>query len=170
MRRQLAGTLTTSVVAVAVFLLANGTASRALQATPTVAPAVIASEVLVRATPVAVDDAELALGRVTIMPGAAIPSHEHPGTQIAAVIQGTLTYTVYTSDVAWYHGADPDGRPEPIVAGQTVDVQSGDALVETPGSIHQGRNDGAVPVVIYLSTLFPSGSPRAILAEATPTP
>lgn len=170
MRRSLTVTVMAVALAIALGLFGKGTASRALQATPTAAPVVIANEVLGRATPVSVDNPELALGRVTIAPGAAIPPHVHPGTQIAAITQGTLTYTVYTGEVAWYHGDDPAGQPDHIVAGQTVAVATGDALVETPGSIHRGRNDGTTPVVIYLSTLFPADSPRAILVEATPTP
>ena len=49
-------------------------------------------------------------------------------------------------------------------------VRPGDALVESPESIHQGRNNGVVPLVIYLSTLFPTDAPRAIVVEATPVP
>lgn len=156
----------------AALALLNGPApSLALQSTPEVEPPVIiASEVLGRATPEAVPDPELALGRVTIMPGAAIPVHRHPGTQIGAVVQGTLTYTVYTGSVEWYRARAPQDRPTRIGPGETVAVQAGDALVEMPDSIHQGRNDGDVPVVIYVSTLFPTGAPRAIAESAPPTP
>ena len=57
-----------------------------------------------------------------------------------------------------------------IGPGETVVVRTGDALVESPDSIHQGRNNSSVPLVIYLSTLFPAGAPRAIVVEATPVP
>ena len=33
-----------------------------------------------------------------------------------------------------------------------------------------GRNNGAVPLVIYLSRLLPTNAPRAIAVEATPVP
>ena len=144
-------------------------ASRAYQATPA-APAVIASEVLGRATPAVADHAELALGRVTIMPGAEIPIHYHAGAQIGAVVQGELTYTVFSGEIAWHRGDHPDAAPTIIEPGQTVVVRVGDALIESPGSVHQGRNDGDEPLVIYLSTLFPANAPRAILVAATPTP
>jgi len=130
----------------------------------------ITSEVLGRAAPVAVDNPELALGRVTVMPGAVLPVHHHPGTQVGVVVQGELTYTVFTGEIEWYLGDDTTGEPQTIGPGETVVVRPGDALVESPGSIHQGRNSGAVPLVIYLSTLFPMGAPRAIVAEATPVP
>jgi quercetin dioxygenase-like cupin family protein len=143
----------------------------AQQATPeAAAPVAITSEVLGRAAPVAVDNPELALGRVTVMPGAVLPVHHHPGTQVGVVVQGELTYTVFTGEIEWYLGDDTTVEPQTIGPGETVVVRPGDALVESPGSIHQGRNSGAGPLVIYLSTLFPMGAPRAIVAEATPVP
>lgn len=159
------------MVGIALAIQGIAPASHAQQATPEAsAPPVISSEVLGHAVPAAVDDPELALGRVTIMPGAAIPVHEHPGTQIGVVVQGALTYQVFTGDVLWYRGDDPEGAPVRIAPGETVVVRPGDALVESPGSIHQGRNDGDVPVVIYLSTLFPTGAPRSPVVEAPPAP
>ena len=145
--------------------------SRAYQATPeAAAPVVISSEVFAQALPAAVRDAELAIGRVTIMPGAVIPVHYHPGTQVAVVVQGELTYTVFTGDVLWRRAESDASGGEAIAIGETVKVRTGDALVESPGSRHQGRNNGSVPVVIYLSTLFPAGAPRSIIVEGTPVP
>jgi quercetin dioxygenase-like cupin family protein len=104
------------------------------------------------------------------MPGAVLPVHYHPGTQIGVVVQGELTYSVFSGEIEWRRGDDPTGEPYRIGPGETVVVVQGDALVESPDSIHQGRNDGAVPLVIYLSTLFPTNAPRAIVVEATPVP
>ena len=145
--------------------------SLARHATPeSAAPMAITSEVLGRAAPVSVENPELTLGRVTVMPGAVLPVHYHPGTQIGVVVQGELTYTVLTGEVEWYRGDDPAEGPHFIGPGETAVVRAGDALVESPESIHQGRNNGAVPLVIYLSTLFPTDAPRAIVVEATPAP
>jgi quercetin dioxygenase-like cupin family protein len=145
--------------------------SIAQHATPeAVAPPAISSEVLGKATPVTITNPELSLGRVTVMPGAVLPVHYHPGTQIGVVVQGELTYSVFTGEIEWHRGDDPTGEPYMIGHGETVVVRPGDALVESPESIHQGRNDGDVPLVIYLSTLFPVDAPRAILVEATPVP
>ena len=157
-----------AMVALAWFAQPLAPASRAHQTTPP-APVVIASEVLGRATPAAVADAELALGRVTIMPGAAIPIHDHAGTQIGVVVQGELTYTVFTWEIAWHRGDAPDASATMIEPGQMIVMRVGDAVVEPPGSVPQGRNDGDVPTVIYLSTLFPADAPRAITVHATPT-
>lgn len=168
MRHALLGVMASIAIGMAIIADGGLAGTLARQATPQpAAPVVIASEVLVRASPVAVTNPELALGRVTIMPGAAIPVHHHPGTQTAAIVQGVLTYTVFTGSVTWYRADSPSGAPVQIMAGQTVEVRAGDALVEMPDSIHQGSNAGNVPVVIYLSTLFPANAPRAIL-DATP--
>jgi quercetin dioxygenase-like cupin family protein len=145
--------------------------SLAQHATPeAAAPVAISSEILGRAAAVTVANPELSLGRVTVMPGAVLPVHFHPGTQIGVVVQGELTYTVFTGQIAWHRGDDPTGEPHMIGPGETVVVVPGDALVESPDSVHQGRNNGAEPLVIYLSTLFPTGAPRAIVVEATPVP
>ena len=77
---------------------------------------------------------------------------------------------MFTGEVLWFRGDEPTGQPTLISPGQTVTVRTGDAIVEVPGSIHQGRNEGNVPLVIYLSTLFPADAPRSILAAATPAP
>ena len=90
------------MMGIALSIQGSAPVSHAQQATPEAgSPVVIASEVLGRAVPVAIDDPELALGRVTIMPGAAIPVHIHPGTQIGVVVQGELTYQVFSGDVRW---------------------------------------------------------------------
>src|SRR5215217_1215869 len=166
MRQRL--TLLVPAILLGVILTCGGTPplSLAQQSTPeAVAPVTITSEVLGRAVPVAVENPELALARVTVMPGAVQPVHYHPGTQIGVVVQGELTYTVFTGEIAWYRGDGPPGEPQMIGQGETVVVRPGDALVESPDSIHQGRNYSTVPLVIYLSTLFPADAPRAIVIK-----
>ena len=165
--------LIVAVALLGLILILASNASRSLAQHSTPEPAalvVITSEVLGHALPVTVKNPELALGRVTVMPGAVLPVHYHPGTQIGVVVQGELTYTVFTGEINWYRGDDPTGEPHMIRPGETVVVRTGDALVETPDSIHQGRNHSSVPLVIYLSTLFPADAPRAIVVEATPVP
>jgi quercetin dioxygenase-like cupin family protein len=162
-----------AVVLLGIILMWGRNASHALaqDATPKAAsPVDITSEVLGRAIPGAVENPELALARVTVMPGGVLPVHYHPGTQIGVVVQGELTYTVFTGEIEWYQGDDSSDEPHAIGPGETVVVRAGDALVESPDSIHQGSNNSSVPLVIYLSTLFPADAPRAIVAEATPVP
>ena len=162
-------TITAALVGIGVLIQQRPPVSLAFQSTAA-PPAVIASEVLGHATPAMVENPELALGRVTIMPGAAIPVHYHAGTQIGVVVQGELTYTVFSGEIAWNREDSPSVDPRIIEPGETVVARAGDALIESPGAVHQGRNDGDVPLVIYLSTLFPAGAPRAVIVDATPTP
>jgi hypothetical protein len=81
-----------------------------------------------------------------------------------------LTYTVFSAKIAWYRGDSPTDDPRIIEPGETVVARAGDALVESPGAVHQGRNDGDVPLIIYLSTFFPAGAPSAVIVDATPIP
>lgn len=144
-----------------------GLAWQSTAATPAAGLAGIESEILAAATPVPVADEQLALGRVTVQPGAVIPPHEHPGTQLATILAGELTYTVLTGAVAV---AGADGADITIRAGETLQLRPGDAVIEQPGALHTARNNGDEPVVIVLATLFPAGSPRTLFQEmATPT-
>src|SRR5918995_1896726 len=171
MKRRQKSIVATFLCGMTVMWAAGSPISLAQHATPeAAAPSAITSEVLGRAAPVSVANPELALGRVTVMPGAVLPVHYHPGTQIGVVVQGELTYTVFTGEIEWYRGDDPTGEPYAIWPGDTVVIHPGDALVESPESIHQGSNNGAIPLVIYLSTLFTTDAPRAIVVEATPVP
>ena len=164
--------LTVAVIVLGLVLVWRLDSSHLLaqSATPEETVAPIASEVLGRAKPANVADPELALGRVTVMPGAVLPVHFHPGTQIGVVVQGELTYTVFTGEIKWYRAEGRPDVPEMIRPGETVVVRPGDALVESPDSIHQARNNGNGPIVIYLSTLFPADAPRAVVIEASPVP
>ena len=170
------------VVAALIVVLVGGGAAwgDARQATPPagtpelIALPGVAGAVLGRGRPAAVPQLELAVGQVTIAPGATIPPHEHPGTQVAVIVAGELAYTVLSGEVALTRGDRPavGGTPvaaDAIVAGQTVVLRMGDSVVEQPGALHTARNAGTEPVVIILSTLFEPGAPRTIFVAATPT-
>ncbi len=113
---------------------------------------------------------DLAVGRVTIAPGATIPPHVHPGTQVAAIISGELTYTVLSGQIPVTAAADggSGGPPRMVAAGETVFLRAGDSVAEQPGAAHTARNAGSEPVVILLATLFPAGERRTIFVDATP--
>src|SRR4051794_5470793 len=106
----------------------------------------------------------LGLSRVRIAPAARIALHRHPGTQVAYIQRGTLTYSVRTGSVNVMRGA-ADESPRlvrKIRPGQTRKIRTGQWIVEKPGTIHRARNDGGVPVEILLATLFTNGSPPSI--------
>ena len=109
---------------------------------------------------------EVGLSRVIVPAGEEIAPHTHPGTQLAVIVEGTLTYTVYAGEVTVTRGAgSASPRTERIGAGATTELNAGDALVETPGMQHSARNAGTEPVVIYLASLFEAGAPASSPAD-----
>jgi oxalate decarboxylase/phosphoglucose isomerase-like protein (cupin superfamily) len=106
----------------------------------------------------------LGLSRVVIPPKAQLALHVHPGTQIAYVDKGTLTYTVKTGAVNVYRG-EADKQPRlvrRITAGHTAKVRAGQWLIEKPHVQHFGANLSGSPIVILAATLLRNGQPPAI--------
>lgn len=173
MGARLARKLATIAAALGVILIATIASPVAIgqpasPATPTSALPGVFSEIIVAASPVPVADPELTIGRVVLTNGAIIPPHEHPGTQVATILEGELTYTVLTGTVAV---TGKDGVRLSLDHGETITLRPGDAVVEQPGAVHTARNEGSTPVVILLSTLFPAGAPRALYRPvASPQP
>ena len=81
---------------------------------------------------------DVVVQRVTIQPGGRTGWHTHAGKVLAVVKAGTLTR--YTADC------------------QAVTYTAGQAFVETQG-VHEGRNQGTVPVELYVTYIDPAGSP-----------
>jgi quercetin dioxygenase-like cupin family protein len=106
----------------------------------------------------------LGLSRVVIPSKARLALHVHPGTQIAYIDKGTLTYTVRTGAVNVYKGqADENPRlVRRITAGETAKIRPGQWLVEKPHVQHFGENLGTSPIVILAATLLENGKPPAI--------
>jgi quercetin dioxygenase-like cupin family protein len=109
----------------------------------------------------------LGLSRVDVPPGAKLALHRHPGTQIARIDRGVLTYTVVTGRVdVW--GGNPEAKAtkvRTIAAGKTAPIRAGQWIVEKPGTIHRAANRGRKPIVIYIASLFRNGAPPAIPVE-----
>ena len=100
------------------------------------------------------------LTRVIVPVGKQLATHTHPGPQLAVISEGTLTYTIVKGQVQVTRAAGTSGaKNETASAGQTIDLKPGDALIESPGMEHSAKNNGSVPIVIYLSSLFPQGAP-----------
>ena len=154
--------------AVAVLLLAIAmpvmVGELAARADKSPAPAVSRVALAQQMDPVGAPGRTLGLSRVKIAPGARIALHHHPGTQIAYIQRGVLTYTVRDGSVDVMRGA-ADQSPKvirTIGAGQTGRIRRGQWIVEQPSTIHQARNGGRVAVVILLATLFTDGSPPSL--------
>ncbi len=103
----------------------------------------------------------LGLTRVTIPAGAQLAAHTHPGTEIARIEKGTLTYTVIRNgSVPVYRGdGDAARKVRTLRPGQTARLRPGMWIVEKPGMVHRAANRGDSRVVILLSSLFPNGAP-----------
>ncbi len=80
---------------------------------------------------------------ITIPPGLSTGKHCHYGNLIGVVKAGTLTH---------YAPIYPDGVHE---------YRAGDSLVEGPGYVHEGRNEGDDDVVLWVTYVTPSGEPLA---------
>jgi quercetin dioxygenase-like cupin family protein len=126
---------------------------------PTAVRSALAQSTKVQGAP----DRTLVLSRVLVEPGAKLALHHHLGTQVARVMSGVLTYTVRHGSVTVRKG-EADGEPvrvRTIAAGQTGRIGAGQWIVEQPSDIHEARNGGSAPVVIYLATLLKTGAPPA---------
>lgn len=89
------------------------------------------------------DGVQVSFRSITIAPGAGTGEHCHHGQLVAAVAAGELT-----------HYAD-------IYPGGVHVYRTGDSIIEGPGYRHEGRNEGAVDVVLWVTYLIPEGEPLA---------
>ena len=153
-----------ALLAGAVLLLmtaASGYAAGAMRQAPAQATRTVLAQ---KVDPAGGPGRTLALSRVTIPADTRLGLHRHPGTQIAYIQKGTLTYTVRTGVVSVYRGA-ADQNPEVVRrvgAGQTGQVRAGEWVIEPPSAVHFGANHGDTPVRILLATLFKTGRPPSI--------
>jgi quercetin dioxygenase-like cupin family protein len=80
---------------------------------------------------------------ITIEPGAGTGEHCHYGQLIAVVQEGALTH---------YSPTHPGG----------VRVyETGESIIEGPGYVHEGRNEGDDDVVLWVNYVTPDGDPLA---------
>jgi quercetin dioxygenase-like cupin family protein len=146
------------LIALVVVAIAAAPAIASFRAAP--APSRV---VLGAATAFGTNGKVLGLTSVTIPAGAVIPKHHHPGTQVATVLAGTLSYHVYVGSVSVYR----EVAGAPVLAfrirpGHTGTLRAGDTLIEQPNDVHQAENHGTKAVRIVLATLFPAGAPPSI--------
>jgi quercetin dioxygenase-like cupin family protein len=92
-------------------------------------------------------DTDVTVRVITIQPGGTTGSHYHDGPLIAVVKSGTLTRTLSDCSTEVSH--------------------AGDSFVEPHGhrAVHEGRNLGTEPVVLYVTYVLPKGSPFSEDAE-----
>jgi quercetin dioxygenase-like cupin family protein len=160
LRSRTAATVASALVLAGGLHLADASASA--PASPA-APVTVTREPLAASThPRGADGRTLGLSRVTVMPGTTLARH-HPGTQIARIANGTLTYSVDEGRARLMKGSADDPTPVRVIhAGETARVHTGEWLIEQPTDHHHAVNRGTVPVVIYLATLFRDGAPPSL--------
>ena len=125
------------VVVVMAFSGWGPVANSAAAQQPTVKRTVLKQEDLVNNPGYAV-----ALVRVDLPVGAREGRHQHPGTLVALVEEGTLTL-------------DYEGKP-------TMQYKVGDTFYVEPGKVHEGMNKGTVPVKLIATFVFPKDKAMTI--------
>jgi quercetin dioxygenase-like cupin family protein len=150
------------IAAFAVLVAASAAgAGASLRGSP---PAAVRLELAAVNNPAGARGRTLGLTKVTIPAGVELAPHHHPGTQVAYVVSGALTYSVRSGSVTVMRGAADGGAKAMlrIGAGQQGVLDAGEWIVEQPKTVHSSVNRTTRPVVVYLATLFPIGSPAAI--------
>ena len=146
------------VALLALALVGGGIATAALRAGG------VERDVLARFTnPRGADGRTMYLQRVTIPADTLLPDHFHDGSQIGAVVEGTLRYTVIRGGIVRVVESDPTGQKPAVVheirPGETYDVTAGHAVVEPAGMVHHAQAVGGHRVVVYVSSLLVNGAP-----------
>ena len=145
---------------------ANPSSRAGSAASPAASVAPVVRQVLAEALPDEGRGLDLQLVRYTIQPGTTLAVHHHPGTQVALIEQGRLTYTVVTGEVVVHQ---PDGVTRTIRAGNTDLIVAGEWIVEREPVVHFGANKTDTLVVILATTLLRDGQPAAI-TDPSPAP
>ena len=147
------------VVMAIVVSTACGSTSTATKARPSASATAVdvQREVMGSADPPNAPGVTLHMTRVTFPPGYRIPTHTHPGTQLAFVERGTLTYEVVRGGSVTIH--EPDGTTQRLGPGDKTQIPAGSWLVELPGVVHYGSNETSTEVVVLTSALLGKGKP-----------
>ncbi len=111
--------------------------------------------------------------RITLAPGARVPTHSHPGTEINLVESGTLTVEVDGEAILTRASATADAESTPATADQAFDLSAGDSIIFPRETSFSFRNAGDVPVVLLSTVVLAGGDPRPpglIWRDGTPAP
>jgi hypothetical protein len=149
-----------AIVSLAVGCADDETTDAAGTTATTSAEAKVSSEVLAEYAPPEAPGFTMYLYRVTVPPGVEIPSHHHPGQQMARIDAGTLIYTVEQGTLEIARGGN---EPTETVTGPaTVELHAGDSVFEAESMVHHAANQGDVDVKILIDSLITTGQPLSI--------
>ena len=171
------------LVALAAFALlmgARGTLGQTppaspMMGTPSADPmAAITSETLGSGVPSAAPGQVFELASVTFAPGATIPFHTNPGSQIVSVVSGELTLMAIQAGGQLMSASAEEGTPvpTPVEPGASIVLHVGDGFFFPQGTVHLLHNAGTEPAVIMVATLFAVDQPDLVWTndEGTPIP
>ena len=153
-------------IATLVWIVAPRGISLAQEATPDAPP--ITDTVLGSGMPLDAPGYVLQLERITIAPGAEIPTHVHPGAYVIYVESGDFGFTVVKGEALLTKAGSTE--PETIAAGSEVIAHAGDVIYEDTGVVHSARNAGTEMVSVLTSALLMSGMPSLMPTNDQGTP
>jgi quercetin dioxygenase-like cupin family protein len=110
----------------------------------------------------------LQLERITIAPGAAIPTHIHPGSYAIYVDSGLFAFKVIKGEAQITRAGST--TVETIGPGEEVTANPGDSIFENGGVVHSARNAGDDLVVVTTSALLMQGMPSLMPSNDEGTP
>jgi len=142
--------------------------SFAQDATPTAPAAPITDTLLASGMPNNAPGMVLQLEEYTIAPGAAIPTHTHPGAYAIYVKQGSFGFTVVQGEATITRAGSTTA--ETISAGNEVIANPGDSLFENGGVVHTARNAGDDLVIVDTAALLMAGMPSLMPTNDMGTP
>lgn len=122
--------------------------------------------------PAAAPGHTLSLRRAVFAPDGYVSTHHHPGPLVLFVESGELTYgPIVEGQVEIVRGelyAAGEGTVTPteqLGPGNETVLRSGDWLYEEGGVVHEARNAGSEPAVVWLSALWTTDEPGTIFHE-----
>ncbi len=106
------------------------------------------------------------LVRITLQPGASVPTHSHPGPEFAHVESGTLSVSG-AGDLAVVRAG---GGAEQAPANTPLVLSPGDRVAFPAGVAFAFANAGDEPAVLLTLVILPAGPERPAGAEVLATP
>jgi quercetin dioxygenase-like cupin family protein len=98
----------------------------------------------------------LLLERITIIPGAAIPTHTHPGSYAMYVDSGQFGFAVIKGEAQLLRAGST--TLETVAAGTEVILQPGDSIFEDH-AVHSARNAGDTDLILLTASLLAADQP-----------
>jgi quercetin dioxygenase-like cupin family protein len=130
------------VAFIVLFVLITGVSGWVLRAQQKPAAGPTVTRTVLNQQDLSVPGYAAALVRVQLPVGSREGRHQHPGTLIALVAEGTMTLEVEGKGAMTY--------------------KTGETFAVPPGTIHEGMNKSGAPITLIASFIFPKDKPMTI--------